>query len=230
THFTNSTDSMLVQNYVYNNPQVFPPFKSNLDTTGMLIPYFSDLFGRYPFWQEKYGHCLAPLGGGMEHQTMSTIGNFKGNLIAHELAHQWFGNYVTCATWKDIWLNEGFASYAEYLFVHNYNGAQDGFDYLENVHNRIITSSNPGGTLYVDDTTNENRIFDGRLTYDKGSSVVHMLRYLTDDDNLFYGMLTNYLQQFANTTATTDQFRIFAQQQLNRNLDTFFNEWVYQEG
>ena len=228
-HFPNSTDSMLFQNYVYgDNPQTLPDWKDEIDSVADMILHFSDLLGRYPFWKEKYGHIMAPLGGGMEHQTMTTQGNFTTTLSAHELFHQWFGDLVTCATWKDIWLNEGFASYGEALFVEKFWGLPQRFQLMSDKHNEVL--SDPTGTLYVDDTTNEGRIFDGRLTYSKGASVVHSLRFVVNDDTKFFDMLKDYLQQYSHSTATTDQFKNTASQFLQQNLDTFINQWVYGEG
>ncbi|MCK4921934.1 MAG: hypothetical protein KAS71_12875, partial [Bacteroidales bacterium] len=87
-------DSLLVQNFIYNSVNIFENEKENIDKTGDLLELFSSLFGTYPFINEKYGHCMAPMGGGMEHQTMTTLQNFNFLLVAHELAHQWFGDYV----------------------------------------------------------------------------------------------------------------------------------------
>lgn len=228
-HFPNSNDSMLVQNYVYgDNPQTLPFWKNEIDSVADMILYFSDLVGRYPFWQEKYGHLLAPLGGGMEHQTMTTQGTFETLLSAHELFHQWFGDWVTCATWKDIWLNEGFASYSEELFIEKFWSVQQRYLHMLDKHNEVL--QDPTGTVYVDDTTDEGRIFDGRLTYSKGASVVHSLRFLVNDDVQFFNALRYYLQQYKNTTATTDQFKNAAAQFLHTDLDTFINQWVYGEG
>ncbi len=230
--FTGSTDSVLVQNYIYSNPLTLPYFKGAIDSTAQQLDYFSQLFGRYPFWQEKYGHCMAPLDGGMEHQTMSTMANFLDILVPHELAHQWFGDYVTCASWRDIWLNEGFASYSEYLYYAYFKGAAAArADILDKHNNRFSgVTTVPTGSLYVDDTTDDERIFSGRLTYNKGASVVHMLRFLAPSDSVFFASLRGYLQHFANSTATTDSFRIVVQPYYNRPLDTFINEWVYGEG
>lgn len=110
-----------------------------------------------PFADEKYGHCMAPFSGGMEHQTMTTQGFFTRDLTAHELGHQWFGDHVTCAYWKDIWINEGFASYSEYLFREHLGAMADPRDWMDNAHDNIMSS--PGGSVYVDDTTSESRIF-----------------------------------------------------------------------
>lgn len=232
-HFPGGNDSMLVQNYIYSNPQTLTFWKDEIDSTGSMILHFSELFGRYPFWKEKYGHCMAPFSGGMEHQTMTTQGNFEGTLTAHELGHQWFGDHVTCGTWKDIWLNEGFASYAEYLFVKQFRGNTAAFSYMQNVHQFVMFDQNgnilPDGTLYVDDTTDAGRIFDSRLSYNKGSAVVHMLRFAAPDDNRFFQLLKTYQQQYAHSTATTEDFKALAAQVYGQNMDTFFNQWVYGE-
>ncbi len=109
-------DSIPIVNYVYDNPATLTNFKPRIDSVPMVLEYFSDLFGLYPFYEEKYGHCMAPFSGGMEHQTMTSIGNLGSfSTNSHELLHHWFGDHVTCKTWKDIFINEGFASYGEYL-------------------------------------------------------------------------------------------------------------------
>lgn len=227
-HFANSNDSMLVQNYVYNNPATLPAFQSYIDSTGMMVDYFSTIYGRYKFWTEKYGHCLAPIGGGMEHQTMTTLGYFHGTLIAHELSHQWFGDNVTCGSWADIWMNEGFASYSEYLFVKHFWSDDSAFAYMAGYHSTVY--GNPTGSVYCTDTTDENRIFDGRLTYSKGASVLHMLHFLSGNDSVYFHVCKNYQQQNSGGNGTTTTLKNTAEAVLGQNLDTFFTQWVYKEG
>jgi aminopeptidase N len=228
-HPIGMTDSILVQNYVYDNPNTLPFFKSNIDLTAQMIEYFSTIYGMYPFANQKYGHCMAPLGGGMEHQTMTTIGSF-GNLpiIAHELGHQWFGDHVTCGTWKDIWVNEGFAAYSEQLYLAHFDGAVAARQDMDNVHNSVLSS--PNGSVYVDDTTNENRIFSSRLTYDKGSAIVHSLRYEMNNDSLFFLTLRTFQNQYANHVATGLEFKQVAENISGLNLTDFFNQWYFGEG
>lgn len=231
-HFTDgSNDSMLVQNYIYNTPGHFTPqAKAALDSTGLIIDHFSTLFGRYPFDKEKYGHCMSPLMGGMEHQTMTTLGTGGYNdvtLIAHELGHQWWGNNVTYASWRDIWMSEGFASYCEQLFVEQFRGAAATTAYRTSVFGSAMVGA---GSVYVDDTTSVSRIFDGALTYKKGASVAHMLRYLAPQDSLFFRVLKTYQQQYARGLAVTADLQTIAEQVYGADLDTFFNQWVYGEG
>src|SRR5690606_10981156 len=102
-------------NYLY--PENYQSAVNQLAVTLPIMNLFENLFGTYPFHQEKYGHAQFGWGGGMEHTTVSFMGSFSRGLIAHELAHHWFGNKVTCGTWQDIWINEGFAEYMAGLVV-----------------------------------------------------------------------------------------------------------------
>lgn len=227
-HYTSSSDSTLVQNYILDSSAFFPANKPFVDTTGLVMGYFSDLFGRYPFWQEKYGQCFVPLSGGMENQTMSDIGQVSTTLMAHELGHQWWGNSVTYKSWRDIWLSEGFATYCEHLYLEKYHNAQAARTFRDSRFNNIISA--PGGSVFVDDTTNDLRVFDGRLTYNKGAAVVHMLRYISPSDAIFFNALKNFQTQNKYGLANTEEFKLSMQTSMGINLDTFFSQWVYGQG
>ena len=149
-------------------------------------------------------------------------------VIAHELTHQWFGDNVTCGSWGDIWLNEGFATYGQYLCYDRFNGHDVALSAMNTSHTNVVSQER--GSVYIYDTTDWQRIFDGRLTYDKGSSVLHMLRFVANDDDKFFKILQNYQQQYGGKTATTTDLKYVAQSILGRNLDTFFNQWIYGEG
>jgi aminopeptidase N len=226
----NETDSVLVQNYIYNDEGYFTQNKKLIDETSDMIQLFSGLFGDYPFKNEKYGHCTAPSGGGMEHQTMTTIANFSFTLVSHELAHQWFGDYVTCETWQDIWINEGFASYAEYL-AHQYLNSQTEADNWI-IRTQEYVKSLPGGSVYVPEelAVNENRIFDYRLTYAKGAAIIHMIRQEIGNDELFFSILKEFLIRYRNNTATGDEFKELLAEMTGRNFDLFFQQWYKGEG
>jgi len=228
-HFDGSNDSMIVMNYISKDtPKSITELKPWLDSTALVINYFSTLFGRYPFWKEKYGHCYIPSFTNMEHQTMTSMRFSAFTVVVHELAHQWFGDMVTCGTWRDIWLNEGFATYAQYLGYARFSGQARADNYLQTIHNNVM--SQPGGSVYVDDTAYWPRIFDGRLSYNKGASVLHMLRGLINDDAKFFAMLQAYLQNHLWSNATTDEFRAFAEEYTGLQLETFFHQWIYSEG
>jgi aminopeptidase N len=228
-HFDGSTDSMLLMNYVSRDtPKSIANLRPWLDSTELAINYFSALWGRYPFWKEKYGHCYIPSFTNMEHQTMTSTRFSAMTVLVHELAHQWFGDLVTCGSWKDIWLNEGFATYAQYLGYARFNGPAVATNYLHSIHAHVL--SEPGGSVYVTDTAYWPRIFDGRLSYNKAASVLHMLRHTIAGDTLFFGMLRTYLQAHAHGNATTAAFAAHAATYTGLPLDTFFNQWIYGEG
>ncbi len=222
-----SSSPVLIQNYVYDNPGTLPNFIDEINETADFIELFATQFGPYPFADEKYGHCMAPIGGGMEHQTMTTQGFFEKILTAHELAHQWWGNHVTCASWCDIWLNEGFASYSEYLMLAAlYNGQQA--NHMTQVHQSVMNQ--PDGSVWVLDSLNEARIFSGRLTYDKGAGIIHTLRYIIQNDSIFFAALQDFQNTYAHSTATGLDFKNHVANFCNINLDAFFEQWYFGEG
>lgn len=195
-------DSVPVLTYFVNHPNALPDAQPWLDMTGEMIENFSDKFGLYPFWQEKYGHCMAPIGGGMEHQTMSTMGGFSFTLVAHELCHQWFGDYVTCRSYRDIWLNEGFATYGEYVTIEALAPAGTTQQWLTSYRSPGL-AFNSVVLPATADTLDVSRIFDGRSTYAKGGLALHALRHVINNDSAFFAGLRAYQQQFAFGTATT---------------------------
>jgi hypothetical protein len=226
-------DSILIQNYFTNDPAYFAAVKTNIDKVPPFMEKMSELYGLYPFKDEKYGHCQAAIGGGMEHQTMSTMVNFTTILVAHELAHQWWGDNVTCAKWNDIWLNEGFASYCgEYLMIKHLPAliATDTTTYMQNWHNNI--KSSPTGSVYVPEASvyNESRIFSNRLSYQKGGAILHTLRFFMQDDNKFYETLRQFQNDFGDSVATGNDFRAVAETTSGMDFSDFFNQWYYGEG
>ena len=215
-----------ILDYVYDQ-NALNYYQAELDRTAGFIENYSSLVGLYPFANEKYGHSMAPLGGGMEHQTMTTQDGFNFTLTAHELFHQWFGDNVTCASWEDIWLNEGLASYGEYLSLQALATPADARGWMDNAHQYAQLNA---GSVYVADTTNVGRIFDYYLTYKKGAAVVHMLRYLLNDDTKFFRALRTYQTQYRGRTARTADLQRVFEAEAGRSLSYFFQQWFRGQG
>jgi aminopeptidase N len=221
-----SGDSVFVQNFIYGN--CLNNYKYYIDQTSEYMDYFSGLFGYYPFSDEKYGHTMIPVSGGMEHQTMTSLGYFDLTVVSHELSHQWFGNSTTCNNWQDIWLNEGFASYCEYLANDKYSG--NGPNCMETAHNYAL--SKPSGSVYIpfESLNDHRRIFDYALTYQKGAAIIHQLRYELDNDSLFYLGLRNYLAQYKYKTASFSDFKSSFENTAQKDFTYFFDQWYYGYG
>lgn len=221
-----NNDSVQVLNYVYPE-YLSDASKQTKDIVG-IIKLYDSLLIPYPFTKEKYGHAQFGWGGGMEHQTMSFMGGFSYGLMAHECAHQWFGDYITCGSWEDIWLNEGFATYLEGLTVEHYF-PKDWQRWKEAKINNI--TSQPDGSVMVDDTLSRERIFYGRLTYDKGAYLLNMLRWKLGD-SVFFNSLKNYLNdsKLAAGYAKTPDLIRHIELTSGRPLKNFFNQWYYNQG
>lgn len=216
-------------NYFY--PENFSTASTQVAVTLPIMDLFEEKFGTYPYADEKYGHAQFGWGGGMEHTTISFMGGFSRNLIAHELAHQWFGNKVTCGSWQDIWLNEGFATYLSGMVVEHLDG-EDDFVFWKNNLIESITSQN-GGSAYIpaSDTLSVNRVFSSRLSYNKGAMILNMLRFKLGDD-VFFQAANNFLndENLAFSYAKTPDLQYHFEQASGLDLDEFFNDWVYKQG
>lgn len=223
-------DSLLMQNYIYNNPDYLTQNKALIDKIGPVLNYYSSIFGIYPFIKEKYGHCLAPIYGGMENQTMTTLLNFDFSLFTHEMAHQWFGDYVTCSTWQDIWLNEGFASYAEYLSLDKFESHEAAQKWMNTAHFSALHDST--GTIFVPKNmlSNELRIFSSSLTYKKGAALIHQLRYEINNDSLFFSILRSYLSTYKYSMASCKDFINITNKLTNIDFTDYFDQWYYGSG
>ncbi len=228
-HFPGSTDSMLIQNFFLDTATFYPSNKANFDSLGLIIDYFDSLYGRYPFWQEKYGVCYTNLPGGMEHQTMTTIGVPYTWTIAHELTHQWFGDCVSYDLWGDTWLSEAFATFDEQMFYNHFWSPAAGLAHRKSLLNSALGA--PCGEVFVTDTTTSNTLFYQPTVYYKGQGVVTMLRYLAPEDSLFFKGLRTYIQTYAYGNASVANLQSVMEAAYGgMNLDTFFNQWIYGKG
>jgi aminopeptidase N len=214
-----------VEMYAY--PEDSASFKTATATAKAGLQLFSELLGNYPFSNERYAQTQFGWGGGMEHQTNSFISAPDAGLVAHELAHQWFGDAVTNGSWQDLWLHEGFATYLAFVYAMSLEGA-DPQGYLQTWQSGI--TANPAGSVFTTDTA-IGRLFNNRLTYTKGAYVLHMLRWKVGD-SLFFRGLRQYLSDPALRfkTARTADLQRNMESASGQALAGFFNDWIYGEG
>ncbi len=198
-----------------------------------MIDYFASLFGPYPFG--KYGHTQAGFPGGMEHQSLTLLAEFAVRdsaryqwLLAHELAHQWFGDHVTPKDWRHIWLNEGFASYGDVLWAEHTGGVAGRnarikvlgdlfkFGFVErNIAEPVLNP--PGSALF------------SFTVYNKGAWILHTLRRIVGDD-AFFDILKNYQAAHAFGHADTDDFIAACEARHGADLGWFFDSWLHEPG
>jgi aminopeptidase N len=229
--------------YYYVPTELAHDAKRSFDRTGDMVQFFEEYLGtRYPY--EKYSQvCVQDfVYGGMENSSCTTLTQdtlhdrkahvdfTSDHLVSHELAHQWFGDLVTCRDWQHIWLNEGFATYCEALYWEasrginefHYYMMQTADDYFDEAASRYVRPIVTKTYKHPDD------LFD-RHTYEKGGCVLHMLRNFVGD-KYFRRSLKTYLQRFANGTAETDDLRKVFELETGKSLQQFFDQWVFREG
>ncbi len=216
--------SMPLDNLVYNDGS--SALFANWANVGDDLDVFENWFGPYPFADEKYGHSECTFGGGMEHQTMGSLGGSTPGLVAHELAHQWFGDNISPKTWPHLWLNEGFATYAEIIYFEERAATYPGTA-ATLIASRYTSALDAVGTLVLEDTTSVSNMFNGNRVYAKGGVVLHMLRYVVGDAD-FKDILKTYAADPAvhYGVATTSDFQRVAETVSGMDLDVFFSQWV----
>ncbi len=220
-------DTVKVINYVY--PENFAAHQIETANIVPIMQLYDTLFGAYPFTDEKYGHAECNFGGGMEHTTITFIGGFGYELLAHELAHHWFGDQITCGSWHDIWLNEGFATYLSGLCYEHYTPTLYWKPFK--IMRISYVTSLPDGSVYCGDTVNVPRIFDDRLSYAKGGMILNTLRWVIGD-SAFYAGIKNYLNDpaLAYGFALTSDLQQHLEIASGQSLTWYFNDWYYGQG
>lgn len=224
-------DSMIITNYV--PPGRLWQAEEDLNIAVPALDFFSSIYGLYPFVEEKYGVSLVNIGGGMEHQTLTSYGIYfvRGDhyydwIYIHELSHQWFGDLITCENWEDIWLNEGWASYSEALWEEHLGGEQALRSYMQG---KDTEESWNGPVLRDPFNTNPNYYFD-LVVYHKAAWILHMFRHIAGD-SVFFDMAKGYASdpRFRFSTANTSQFVSVCEDYYGAPLDWFFDPWLTRE-
>lgn len=221
--YTSLDSSLTMSVDYYTYPSYTQKAKTDWENTVKMLSFLSSLFGEYPFINEKYGMAMFGWSSGaMEHQTITSMGYtlVKGNksfesVVLHELAHQWFGNAITPETWKDIWLNEGFATYSEALWEEHLHGKEGLRKKMRNFDYGYFLGPvyNPEGFLF------------SPTVYQKGAWCIHMLRGVLGD-SIFFQSLRTYYEKYKYKTANTKQFKQVYEEISGTDLTYFFDQWI----
>ena len=222
--YTGMGANMPVEFYVF--PEYWNSWQNSMNAIVPMIDAFSKAFGQFPFVKEKYGIAQFTWGGGMEHQTITSQSSVSEWLSAHELGHSWWGDAITCKTWHDIWLNEGFATFCEGLWAERKPGGSMA------AYHSTMRGNKPrrvDGTVYVYNPTSVNTIFSSTNVYNKGGWVVHMLRGALGE-TMFWQVLADYRKAFEGGSADTKDFEASLSKTVGKDMSWFIDQWVMKNG
>lgn len=220
---------------IYLRKKQLPKEKGSFENLFNAISTFEKHYGNYRW--DRFGYAVVPFNSGaMEHACSIAYPEYAVNgttenetLMAHELSHSWFGNLVTCETEKDMWLNEGWASYSEALFKESVYGKNEYADYVRMNHEKVLEVTHLYDKGYRAVYGIPHEFTYGSTVYDKGADVVHTLRNYMGD-SLFFSSVTAYLQEFAFSSASTNDLRDFLSKKSGIKLNDFFDTWVFKKG
>lgn len=225
-YYEHASGSMPVEFFIYPESQATAEANTAHLITAIATYSRPDVFGEYPFINEKYGIAQFSGSVNMEHQTITSHRAFDPDIVNHELAHQWWGDMITCGTWHDIWLNEGFATYAEAIYHEKKPGGSH-LAYMDRMFYR--RPSGYSGSVYVYDISLQSDVFNNNLVYCKAAWVLHMLRHVVGDQT-FFDILAAYRAAYEGGSAVTEDFKQVAELVHGRDLTWFFNQWIYGSG
>jgi len=230
--YVSPLDATTMTLYYYAFPEDATKAQNDFAVTKDAMEYFAQIFGEYPFIDEKYGIAETPNSmGSMEHQTITSLtyratrAAVNWDVIVHELGHQWWGDWVTCATWNHLWIHEGFATYSEVLF-HEYDTGEPAGPFMAVNYDDGLYSGQLKGTVYVEDVNLDSPFSDTYAVYEKGGWVLHMLRYVLGDTG-FFDALKAFGAAHAFSTAVTDDVKTAMEAEYGGSLTDFFNQWLY---
>ncbi len=230
-------ETMPISFYVY--PEDLGKAKIQLPVLADIMKHHVSRFGEYPFLREKYGVAEFAVQSYREHQTVPSLGSnfFTGDhkfdrILAHELAHQWFGNALTVKNWSDVWLNEGFATYANLLWIESRKGEDAFHEAMKKIDPQTMQhtpgSEDGDGSVFIKDPEHDPNLL-GMRTFLKGAWTLHMLRHVMGDQK-FFAALKQYVHQYQYHEVETAEFKNTCEAQYGRPLDWFFKEWIYGAG
>ena len=225
----------------WTTPSDFAQAANSFAATKDMMAFFEQEIG-VPYPWDKYAQvCVHDYGwGGMENTSITTLNNrtlftletenlfSSDSLVAHELAHQWFGDLVTCADWSHVWLNEGFATYYDMLYDGHKNGRDSMNWHLYHAAKGIVSQANETRGIVTRKFASPDEMFN-YLAYPKGAWILHMLRSQLGE-TLFRTCVKTYLERFKFGSVTTDDFRKVLEELSGRSLDQFFDQWVHHIG
>ena len=217
-----STNGIPIRHYI--DADISNAFLDGLNNTDLMLDFFEMVFGEYPF--ENYGVIVHeyPLPFALETQTLSVFGGGTDAItLAHELAHQWFGNSLSLSDWHDIWLNEGFATYAEALWVEYGQGTEAYEAYIDELYGYADYLE----PVFIGDPGSSD-LFAGAV-YVRGALTLAALRDRVGDD-AFFEILLTYAERFHDDNVTTADFIAVAEEISEQQLDEFFDDWLFSTG
>lgn len=226
TYVSASNDTMPIMFFTHSDTSGAGAYLvENYLKTNDMMAAFAEMFCEYPFIEEKYGHAeaLSSLAN-MEHQTLSLMVSWAENIVSHELAHQWWGDMISPASFHHMWLNEGFASYTEVLWDEFAYGMEAYFEHI------TADAYKGGGTVYVEELYGSENLWEYNLRYRKGSFIMHMLRHVMGDEAFFQSLqIYGEHPDYKYASATTEQFQAICEETAGMDLERFFDQWIYGE-